>query len=106
MPGLAIHQTAGNEVLVVVGNFEFVEVYKEKLLNLLHTIQLHATGASLVGDFMSTAAARTVSKMIAKLRIFTPSTSQLNVTVLLFRLFRTFYSTFLKNVRRKTCTLF
>ena len=50
MPGFAIHQTAGNEFLVVVGNFEFVEKYKEKLLNLLHTIQLRATGASLVGE--------------------------------------------------------
>ena len=48
MPGLVIHQTAGNECLVVVGNFEFVEKYNEKLLNLL---KLHATGASLVGEF-------------------------------------------------------
>ena len=43
MPGLALHQTAGNEFLLVVGNYGFVEKYKEKLLNLLHPIQLCAT---------------------------------------------------------------
>ena len=100
MPGFAIHQTAGNEFLVVVGNFEFVEKYNEKLLNLL---KLHATGASLAGDFMSTAAARTDHKIKDIYTIYLPVKCHCP-TFLDFS--RPFIALFRKNVRRKTRTLF